>query len=456
MRSGEVVAGIVLLYYICSSPAQPGEIRVPQQAPTIRQALAIAQPGDCIRVHGGTYAGNLILSKPVMLHGEHQPVIRGDGAGSVVTVDADGCTLRGFLIERSGTGMALSDAGICLRSSGNTIQGNRIENCLFGMYLDRAGSNRIQDNDIQGMREREIGERGSGIHLYDSHNNSIEGNTVADARDGIYFDHANWNCVRWCSFTASRYGVHYMSSDDNTFTGNRFAGCMAGATIMFSRRLLFDGNWFVQNRGFSSVGALLKDCYDTTAVNNLFADNSTGMLLDNSMNNSFRRNEILRNDVALYLFSGSDANVFAENNFRENLSPIRLLGKRSTTRWSADGRGNYWSDYEGYDMDGDGIGDVPHKIQNVFEFLESEHPPLRFFLVSPVAAAMKAGEDAFPMFEFSREVDTAPLMHPVDISYGSRWRIAADTTLRLPVTAGLAGMSVCLAFAAGSRRIRRR
>jgi nitrous oxidase accessory protein len=449
-----VAAPVVAALGAATLPAIGATLDVPTTHATLPSALAASAPDDTVHVHGGVHEGGLTLRTPVTLLGSDEPVLRGTGRGDVLVLAAPGCRVQGFLIERSGTDMAPSDAGIRILSDRNHILGNRIRHCLFGMYFEHADSNVVTGNEVEGMTERDQGERGSGIHLFDSHDNRFEDDVVLDARDGIYFDHANRNTVVGSSFTGARYGLHYMYSDDNVFAENRFSDCTAGATIMFTRRVLFRGNWFVSNRGFSSVGALLKDCYDSEAVENLFADNSTALLLDNSMHNVFRRNHVLRNDVALFLFSGSDDNLFTENNFVENLSPIRLLGRTTTTRWAAAGRGNHWSEYDGYDLDGDGTGDVPHRIQNVFEFLESEHPPLRFFLVSPAAAAMKSGEEAFPLFEWTREVDPSPLVKPVAVPLGERWRLPPSRPHRLPAASACAGIASALAVLAWSRRLR--
>jgi len=447
-----VVTGLLI-----STPwLRAAELHVPLQFRDIAEAVHKARAGDTVRVDGGSFTGNLILDKRIHLLGYGRPVIQGEGQGAVVVIVADGCTLSGFTLENSGMSMTLADAGIRIRSSNNRVEGNRIVNCLFGIYLDGGRANRVRGNLILGITAKELGDRGSGIHLYDSHENVLEDNTVIDARDGIYFDHANGNTVRGCSFRGSRYGLHYMYADDNSYIENLFSECIAGAAIMFSRRVDFEGNWFVHNRGFSAVGVLFKDCYRSTSTRNLFADNSTALVVDNSMENTLRHNVFSGNDVALHLFTGSDRNMFVENNFTDNLSPIRVMGKRASTIWAENGRGNYWSDYEGYDLDGDGIGDVPHRIQNVFEFLESEYAPLRFLLISPVAIAMKAGEEAFPMFEFSREVDPAPLVEPVTIPLSPRWAKKPDLLYR-HVAAGVFGaFTVGLSLAVLSRTARRR
>ncbi len=130
----------------------------------------------------------------------------------------------------------------------------------------------------------------------------------------------------------------------------------------------------------------------------------------------FRRNVIAENDLALFIFSNSDATTVVDNNFIENLSPLQVVGKSTTIRWHQSGRGNYWSDYAGYDLDGNGIGDISHRVQNVFEYLEGNYPRLRLYLNSPAAQALAAAEKTFPLLRGSAELDRAPLMKAVALS----------------------------------------
>jgi nitrous oxidase accessory protein len=132
---------------------------------------------------------------------------------------------------------------------------------------------------------------------------------------------------------------------------------------------------------------------------------------------TFRSNVIAENDVALQMFSSADYNTFTANNFVENLSPLQLIGRSTTTRWADNGRGNFWSNYDGYDLNGDGIGDVPHKVQNVFEYMEGRYPRLRIYLNSPVAQALSMSERILPLVKGSSEADTAPLMKASALQY---------------------------------------
>jgi nitrous oxidase accessory protein len=380
---------------------------------TIAAALGKAAPGDTIRVHPGIYTGNLVLDRPVTLIGEGRPVLRGSGHGSVVTVNASGCVLRGFRIEHSGASLIEEDSGILLRSGYSQVIGNELHDVLFGIYFYRAHDNLVRENVVHGRTEIRVGERGAGLHLWDSHRNTIEGNTVSGTRDGMYIQNANRSTIRHNRVSNVRYGLHYMNSDDNVFEDNAFDNNVAGAAIMYSNRIQLRRNRFVHNRGFSSFGILFQDSVSLIAEHNIVSDNAVGLFLEAVRNSVFQANLIANNDTAIEIFANSDRNEFTRNNFAANLTPIRVIGRSTTTRWSSRGQGNYWSDYDGYDLDGNGVGDVPFHIRNLYERMENDLPRLRLYFDSPAARALVAAERAFPVMRTSAERDEHPLMKPV-------------------------------------------
>jgi nitrous oxidase accessory protein len=385
--------------------------------PCIREALRAAAPGDTIQVEGGVHVGNLLLDKTIKLEGAGRPVIRGDGVGSVITVTANSCTIRGFVIERSGGMLVDEDSGILLKSGGNRIEDNELRDVLYGIYLYRSDGNTVGSNVIRGRPLAGLGERGSGIHIWDSSHNTIEGNTISQVRDGMYLQNAHWSGIRRNRAFDLRYGLHYMFSNDNWFEDNVLHDNVAGAAIMYSRRIRFRGNVFLRNRGFSSFGVLFQDTYDCLAAHNLIADNAVGIFMEALRSSVFHHNLVAANDIAIQAFSNATGNVFHHNNFIHNLSPIHVVGRATGIRWSESGAGNYWSDYEGYDLDGDGAGDAPHRIQNLFERLEGNYPRLRLYFFSPASQALAFAERAFPVIEASREIDFAPLMKPVEAPF---------------------------------------
>jgi len=377
---------------------------------TLQSAVAAALPGDTIRVSAGTYEGPIILDRPIHLEGFGNPVLRGPGRGSVLTVLADKCTIRGFVVEHSGKDLQAEDSGILLKSNGNVVANNQLRDVLYGIYLYQSAGNTLSGNVIHGRKELQAGERGAGLHLWNSADNLIEDNVIEQARDGMYIQSSPRNTIRRNRVSHLRYGLHFMSSDDNHFEENLFSHNVAGAAIMYSKGIQFRRNAFVHNRGFSSFGILFQDCDQCLSEDNLVADNATGLFAEALRNSVFRNNVIAENDVALQIYGSSSNLSFSGNRFIENLSPLQVIGKRSNARWEINGLGNFWSDYDGYDLDGDNVGDLPHRIQNVFEYLEGNYPRLRIYLSSPAAQALAAAERAFPIMQPSSEADPRPVM----------------------------------------------
>lgn len=383
---------------------------------SIPDTLGKAAPGDVIRVGPGVYNGNLVIDKPVQLIGEGRPVLRGTGRGSVVTVNAPRSVIRGFRIERSGGSLIDEDSGILLRSDGNQVTDNELDDILFGIYFYRANDNLVRHNRVRGRTQIEPGERGAGIHLYDCLRNTIEDNVVFDTRDGMYLQNAGESVIRRNNVTRVRYGLHYMYSNNNVFEDNTFDENVAGAAIMYSQHIQLRRNRFVHNRGFSSFGILFQDSTDLAVEDNVISDNATGIFIEALRSSTFQHNLIAGNDTAIQMFASAEQNEFFENNFLANLTPIRLIGRSTTTHWSRGKRGNYWSEYDGYDLDGDGIGDVPHRIRNLYERLEGDYPRLRVYFFSPAAQALIAAERTFPIVRFADEQDAHPLMKPLPLT----------------------------------------
>lgn len=386
------------------------------QFQSIQKAINHAQAGDVIEVRG-IYNENLVIDKQLTLIGIDRPLVHGTGSGSVVVITADSCIFRGFRVEHSGADLQTEDSGILLKSSNNRIEQNELADILYGIYFYRSHGNTIRGNTIRGRKELEAGARGAGLHLWDSPNNTIEDNTISDMRDGMYIQSCNGNQIRRNHVSHLRYGLHYMFSDRNVFEDNFFENNIAGAAIMYSNHIEFRGNAFVHNRGFSSFGILFQECNELVAENNFIINNATGIFMEALRKTKFRRNVIAQNDVAMQMFSNSDDNVFTENNFVDNLTTLQLVGKSTTTKWSHNGLGNFWSGYDGYDMNEDGRGDVPQRVQDIFEYIEGNHPRLQVYLDSPAAKALAVAERTFPVLKGSQEIDSAPLMRAVDLRY---------------------------------------
>lgn len=399
---------------VLAAPALAATLRVgPDGFASIRAALEAAAPGDTVVVAPGVYEERLVVAKSIQLVGEGRPTIFGSYQGDVVFVRADDVELNGFVVRGSGKRMIASEAGVKVAGARARIVGNRIVDNLFGVYLKRCRNALIENNTIEGRAEVGVGLRGAGIHFFDALHNTIRGNRVSHVRDGVYFDHADFNTVERNEFFELRYGVHYMYCKDNSFFDNVFRDSMGGAAVMYTERVTFRGNKMVGNRkGFNAFGLLLKDCIDSVAEENVILDNTRGIFLDGAHRNVLRRNLVAYNDVGVFFYASALENRFRENDFIGNLATLYTVG-RAKADWTPDGVGNYFSDYAGYDLDGDGRGDTEHRLQDAFEYLVGSRELLHLYLNSAAADALALAERSFPLVPTSDQRDRRPFMKPV-------------------------------------------
>jgi nitrous oxidase accessory protein len=358
--------------------------------PFIGPAIAAASDGDTVQVRAGIYREDLVITRRLSIVGIGRPTLIGTGIGTVVTIHAAGCVLTGLTIEGSGTGQTNAmDAAVLILSDRNRIAGNVLRRVFYGIVVTDATHNELTDNEIHGLRELPFGQRGDGIYLFRAPDTVVARNRISGERDGIYFQYAPRGRALENVVTDSRYGLHDMFSDDAVVAGNTFSDSAVGANIMNSRRIRFDANRVLRNRGVPGVGLTLKDCDDSLVSANRIAENARGLLLDGSSTNRFEGNVFRDNDTAIMLFSSAERNAFGWNEFANNWSDVVLSGRDAGTQWSIDGRGNSWTRYRGFDFDGDGIGDSAHPIVGAFERIEGATPAARLFLRSPAAMGLE-------------------------------------------------------------------
>ncbi len=405
---------LVLLFQITGdmAPVTPGglEGRPPAVEASPLQALVDrAAPGETVVVGPGTFAGDLVLDRPVHLVGQGRPRLVGSGKGSVVRVRANDVILEGFDIDGvKGGDLGKDSSGVHVAASNVTVRDCRIRDALFGIYLRQADGARVERCRIRGIHGKDPGEKGSGLHVWDTRGFTFEDNVIEDVRDGFYIQSSSGGTIVRNVARDLRYGLHYMFSDDNTFEENTFENGAAGTALMYSKRIVFRRNRFLRNRGFASVGLLFKACDDVLAEDNLIADNARGIFLEGSYRNVFRGNVVALSDAAIVLYDSCGQNRFEGNSFVGNLTPLALVGHRTDTVFD----GNYWSDNGEPDLDGDGRSDRPFPLSSVFDHLRGNLTAADLFSRSLAARALGAAERGFPVLREVEVFDRAPLVHP--------------------------------------------
>lgn len=375
----------------------------------LQERLDAAAPGDTVEVGPGTFRGDLVIDRPLRLRGVGRPRLVGSGAGSVVRVRADDVTVEGFDIDGRGGGSLMRDSsGVHVRGLRAVLRDLRIEGTLFGIYLLQADGATVERCRVRGIRGKTPGEKGSGIHLWNTRGFRIAGNDLAFVRDGLYVQSSPGGVIAGNVARDLRYGLHYMYSDDNVFEDNTFSDGAAGAALMYSRRIVFRRNRLVHNRGFASAGLLLKACDGVLAEENLIADNARGLFLEGTNDSIVRANVVAGSDRAIVLYDSCARNRITGNAFVGNLTPLDLVGRRTDT----DFEGNYWSGHREVDLDGDGRSDRPYRLSDVFDHLRGNLLAADLMAQGTAAAALGAAEEAFPVLQPIAAADPRPLHRP--------------------------------------------
>jgi nitrous oxidase accessory protein len=431
MRTALLAASVVVMMAIPT----PAESRVwtvgrgSTDFPLIAPAIAVASDGDEIRIGPGVYREDLILAKRLSLVGDGGPVLFGTGRGTVIDVQADNCEVRHLIIDGTGVGAGNQmDAAIRLTSNGNVVSSNVMRRVFYGVVIAGGSGNIVADNTIEGMLDLPFGRRGDGIYVYQGPRNHIVRNRIIGERDAIFLQYAHDGLVEDNVVERSRYGLHDMFSNDTIVRGNVFRTSLVGANVMNSKRLTLERNEFAHNRGVTAVGLTLKDCDASYVSQNRFTGNARGLQLDGSSANRFVKNRFAQNDVAVRLLASAERNTFSANEFVQNWSDVVESGRDSTNAWSADGIGNHWSRYRGFDFDGDGIGESSHSLLRPFERIEGANELARLYLQSPAAGALDLAARSVPD-ALGASSDRHPLTETHGRGTGRVWLVPAALLL---------------------------
>ena len=378
---------------------------------TIAQAVAKAKKGDTIIVQKGTYPeNNILLDKPLTLIGKDRPIINGQFKGSILKIQAESITIKGFRLANVPFKATEEQAAILLdKSKKFLIEDNIMDQVCFGVLLRKGRDGIIKNNKISSNATQQYNS-GNAIHLWSCKNIKIIGNEAANCRDGIYIQFSSKSYIEgnYC-YKNLRYGLHFMFSDDNEYYRNKFSENGAGAAVMFSKRVKMVGNTFQDNWGPSSYGLLLKELYDSELVDNTFYRNTIGINGENCTRMKYNENNFTENGWGIRIRGGCYQNDFWDNNFFNNTFDVAYDNNVNDNKF----RSNYWSDYTGYDLNKDGVGDVPYRPVKLFSYISNRTPESIVLLRSLFIDIMNFSEKVAPVFTPENLIDETPRMEPV-------------------------------------------
>lgn len=410
MKPKRFVFRILLLILLVDGPGYAATITVCQNCEenSIKSAVASANPYDTVKVLQGVYKEHTILiDKPLTLMGQNLPVIDANFEGGVIEVRADSVTIDGFQLQKVGVSYTEDHAAILIfRSNHFIIRNNVLKDVFFGVMLEKSNHGKIYNNNISSQAVEQYNS-GNGIHAWHCDHLEIYKNEVYNLRDGIYFEFVSQSTIKNnISHDNLRYGLHFMFSNHDDYFDNVFTQNGAGVAVMFSKYINMKRNHFYKNWGTASYGLLLKEIYDAEIEDNVFEENTIGVNVEGSTRVNYRQNDFNRNGWAVKIAGGCYTNHFKQNNFINNSFDISYNTMMNDNEFT----NNYWSEYAGYDLDKDGVGDVPYRPVKLFSYVVNRTPESIVLLRSLFIDILNFSEKVSPVFTPDELVDDSPKM----------------------------------------------
>ncbi|MCP4444407.1 MAG: nitrous oxide reductase family maturation protein NosD [Myxococcales bacterium] len=395
-----------------SAAARAETLRAGVTAPTLQATIDLSGEGDIVEVPPGTWKGPIVIRKRITLRGTGG-AIDGGGEGTTIVVEAAGAVVEKLEVLASGSDLSglQPDSCIFLRATAveAIVRDNRLHDCSFGIWVHASEAAQILRNDITGRSELRTTDRGNGIQLFDASNLVVGENVVRGARDGIYISATDDSLIRGNIVEDQRYGVHYMFSYRNTLRGNTSRRNVGGFALMESRELIVEDNIAEENE---RTGILFRDAEDCFIRNNQLIRNGQGLFFFSSVDNTIEYNHLFHNEVGAKIWAGSLRNRISLNAFVGNRQQIFYVGTKDLVL-SEDYPGNYWSDYIGWDQDGDGIGDRPYETESFSSTLVYRYPAASMLLHSPALEMLTYMQERLPILKVPTVVDRRPQMSDI-------------------------------------------
>jgi len=363
-------------------PSQ-SQITVPDDYPTIQEAINHADDGDTIVVKAGTYYENVIVHKPLTIKSqsgaENTIVCTVDPktGKNVFEIKADDVEISGFTIRDSTNRTISGDpfnpssyvdacgiyAGTC---TGIKIIRNIVKNNFEGVVFADCSDILVSENQITGNIHE-------GIRI-------VYSSSATLAKNNIISNHF--------PMQSTSTGLVIFHCSNSSVMENQIVANDNGAVVSNSQGITVSSNSITDN---AFHGLNLVSSHSNTVFGNIMRNNTYGICPSGSTNTQIYENTLQENEYGI-AFYGASNNFVYHNYFINNKHQVSNFHGSETNSWDNGSEGNFWSDYNGTDNDGDGIGDAPYLID---ENNQDNYP-----LMSP--------DSANPSLSYKLVVDSVP------------------------------------------------
>ncbi len=391
-KKSDLLPGVIILGLLISLPAIASA-----GFPSFQDLVDATEENGTLTPEAGIYAGPVTLDYPITIDGSAGVTIDAGGKGSVVYLECDGAVLKNLKLINSGGSLNDLDSGVQVRGNFNVIKDCEILNCMFGVDLQQCEYCIVRRNKIN-SKDKPLGQRGDSVRLWYSFHNKVQDNECFDTRDMVVW-YSSDNEITGNSGRNSRYSLHFMYSKYNLVENNSYFNNAVGIFLMYSDGIVVRNNTIAHAAGPTGIGIGFKETSELTIDGNKVMYCASGFYIDVSPYqpdtiNHFENNVLAYNGFGIRFLNDWTGSVFMDNQFVDNLTQIYVGGGMTANRnvWE----GNYWSDYTGFDLDGDGIGDTPHEIYAYADRIWRDSPYSQFFKGSPLLETLDFLERLVP------------------------------------------------------------
>lgn len=424
MKRQNFISLFFLISFVLLSSVSLSETRIRiNEDQNLQALLDQAEANSIVILSPGVYKGNFFLKQSLSLIGEEGAIIDAQGQHDAIRVSANDVVISALTIRNWGDDLTAMNAGIYVEKGANnaSIINNDMQGDTTGIWIDKNKGAKIINNRIQGNNTMRSTDRGNGIHLSNATETEVRANEVWHTRDGIYIISSQGNILTENVLHDLRYGIHYMYSHSNTVSKNETRHTRAGYALMQSRLLTVTDNVSLDNEDY---GILLNFITKSTLENNhidgvrqsearnVDGADGKGFFIYNSVGNTLRNNFVANAEIGIHLTAGSEGNTISGNSFIHNQTQVKYVATR-TQEWSENGQGNYWSNYMGWDMNNDNVGDNYFEPNDSVDKLIWTFPQTKILMDSPAVWLLRAIQRQFPVLKSPGVRDSFPLMNPL-------------------------------------------
>ena len=362
----------------------------------------------------GLIHGDFSASRTLRLHGCEHAVIDGTRTATVLKLHGDDVLVEDLTLRGSGERTSSEDGALKVSGERVIVRRVRAEDTLYGVALEQCHACVLEHSAIHG-RLIEHNQRGDGVKLWEAHGSMVRDLLVEDVRDVVVWYSRHVTLER-NTIVRGRYGTHFMYAHDSVVRDSTLRDNVVGVFVMYCTRVTIEGNVLAGAKGPAGMGIGFKEADDVTLTGNQLVANTVGVFLDLTPRNPDKRahfegNLFALNRCAVRAHSPERGATFIHNDFTSNDSQVETDGNSDalTVRFEH----NTWDGYAGYDLNGDGEGDVAYVTKAPSSELREAYPTLRYFHGSVAMALYDAMAEALPYFGAKvMFTDPTPAMRP--------------------------------------------